>query len=106
LRCRHQLFSDEGAHLMAAAMFCLGAYLVEHVFEACLKSCTNFTHDVTRSLASWSVRQSLNFYDAPASTVEPVGGSAPRQVFVQRLQVGLQFLSAVGELPVRIPDEQ
>jgi hypothetical protein len=51
LRCRHQLFSDKAAHLMAAAMFCLDAYLVEHIFEACLKSRANFTHDVIRSLA-------------------------------------------------------
>jgi hypothetical protein len=35
---------------MAAAMFCLSAYLVEQVFETCLKSRTNFTHDVIRSL--------------------------------------------------------
>jgi hypothetical protein len=44
LGCRYQPLGDEAAHFMAAAMLCLYADSVEHIFQARLKTRTHFAH--------------------------------------------------------------
>jgi hypothetical protein len=42
---RHELFGDETTHFVAAAVRCLHADLVEHIFETRLEPCGDLAHD-------------------------------------------------------------